>query len=182
MKLCECGCGNPAPIAKKTVARLGHVKGMPIRFIYHHQTSPIDITKHARWKGGRALHDSGYQLVRCPGHPRANKGGYVLEHILVAEKAIGRYLPISAQVHHVNEVRSCNENGNLVICQDLAYHKLIHQRTEAFRATGDPRMRRCSFCQKWGLDLRETSGSAHHLACRAIYRKSKIMKGVANGN
>lgn len=31
-KLCECGCGQPAPIAKKTSARQGHVQGQPTRF------------------------------------------------------------------------------------------------------------------------------------------------------
>lgn len=36
MKLCECGCGGLAPIAKKTRTRFGHVKGEPIRFIQGH--------------------------------------------------------------------------------------------------------------------------------------------------
>jgi hypothetical protein len=37
MKLCECGCNQPAPIAKKTYARVGHVKGQPVRFVNGHQ-------------------------------------------------------------------------------------------------------------------------------------------------
>jgi hypothetical protein len=37
IKLCECGCGRPAPIAKRTKAQLGHVKGQPVRFIAGHQ-------------------------------------------------------------------------------------------------------------------------------------------------
>lgn len=36
IKLCECGCGEPAPIAKKTKAGRGHVKGQPIRFLPYH--------------------------------------------------------------------------------------------------------------------------------------------------
>lgn len=36
-KLCECGCGQPAPIAKKTAKRYGHIKGEPVRFIAGHQ-------------------------------------------------------------------------------------------------------------------------------------------------
>lgn len=36
VKLCECGCGEPAPIAKQTRAHLGHVKGEPVRFIPGH--------------------------------------------------------------------------------------------------------------------------------------------------
>jgi len=37
MKLCECGCGGLAPIAKMTNKRLGHIKGQPVRFIRYHQ-------------------------------------------------------------------------------------------------------------------------------------------------
>src|ERR1017187_4265244 len=37
VKLCECGCGKLAPIAKQTDTRRGHVKGQPIRFVLGHQ-------------------------------------------------------------------------------------------------------------------------------------------------
>lgn len=36
-KLCECGCGLPAPIATRTDPRRGHVKGQPLRFITGHR-------------------------------------------------------------------------------------------------------------------------------------------------
>lgn len=35
-KLCECGCGQPAPIARQTYARFGHIKGQPMRFCRGH--------------------------------------------------------------------------------------------------------------------------------------------------
>lgn len=35
-QLCECGCGQPAPIAKATNRRKGHVKGEPTRFVSGH--------------------------------------------------------------------------------------------------------------------------------------------------
>jgi hypothetical protein len=35
-KLCECGCGQPAPIAKTTDPKRGYVKGQPTRFIVGH--------------------------------------------------------------------------------------------------------------------------------------------------
>lgn len=35
-KLCECGCGSPAPISSKTRAGRGQVKGQPVRFILGH--------------------------------------------------------------------------------------------------------------------------------------------------
>lgn len=37
VKLCECGCGQPTPIAKRTDTRAGQIKGQPIRFISGHQ-------------------------------------------------------------------------------------------------------------------------------------------------
>lgn len=35
-KLCECGCGEPTPLAKRTSTRDGAVKGRPLRFIGKH--------------------------------------------------------------------------------------------------------------------------------------------------
>lgn len=34
--LCKCGCGFPAPIATRTSARNGWVKGQPMQFVQHH--------------------------------------------------------------------------------------------------------------------------------------------------
>ena len=36
-KLCECGCGEAAPIAQRSNSCWGHVKGQPVRFIVGHQ-------------------------------------------------------------------------------------------------------------------------------------------------
>lgn len=41
MSLCECGCGEPAPIAKKTYSARGVVKGQVLTFIQgHHSRMP----------------------------------------------------------------------------------------------------------------------------------------------
>lgn len=40
VKLCECGCGQPTPIAPMTRKIRGHVKGQPMRFISGHQRGP----------------------------------------------------------------------------------------------------------------------------------------------
>ena len=36
--ICQCGCGNPAPIATQTASQFGHVKGLPVRFILGHSS------------------------------------------------------------------------------------------------------------------------------------------------
>lgn len=91
---------------------------------------------------------TGYLLEQAPEHPRANAHtGYVLQHVLVAERAIGRPLPAGAVVHHVDGDGSNNEPANLVVCQDRAYHALIHQRERALKACGDPDALPCAFCK-----------------------------------
>lgn len=82
------------------------------------------------WKGGVHIADD-YVKVHMPGHPSANTWGYVNEHILVAERAFGRRLPKGVVVHHVNEQGHDNRNENLVICENQAYHALLHTRMRA---------------------------------------------------
>lgn len=82
----------------------------------------------------------------------AEDGTRMLEHVYVAEKALGRKLPKGAIVHHVDENRGNNINTNLVVCPDQAYHKLIHRRLDAFKATGNYDARKCmAGCGQWDL-------------------------------
>jgi hypothetical protein len=93
VKLCECGCGSPAPIAKETSTRHGRIKGQPARFIMGHwaRTSAAKRgTEDSQWKGGRSYHTpGGYVRIKIHSHPRATANGWVLEHIVIAEKALG---------------------------------------------------------------------------------------------
>lgn len=41
VRLCECGCGQPTPMARETNRKLGHVKGRPLRFIWGHGNRKI---------------------------------------------------------------------------------------------------------------------------------------------
>ncbi len=173
VKLCECGCGKPAPIATQTAAKFGRIKGQPMRFIVGHNGRVMPRgAASPQWKGGRRPHNSGYIMVYAPDHPRANNVGSVLEHILICERALGRYLPPQAEVHHVNEVKDENRNSNLVICEDRAYHQLLHRRVRAYRATGNPLARKCYMCKQWGgEDLRLYDRDAVHGACVNAYQR-----------
>jgi hypothetical protein len=54
-------------------------------------------------------------MILMRDHPRARKNGYVLEHILVAEKMLGRALKPGEEVHHKNRKRADNRPSNLQI-------------------------------------------------------------------
>lgn len=76
------------------------------------------------------VHSSGYVFVYKPEHPRA-VNGRVPEQILIAEKALGRFLKPEETVHHINLIKSDNRKSNLVICTQK-YHKQLHSRMRKF--------------------------------------------------
>jgi hypothetical protein len=117
--------------------------------------------------------------VRVDGHPRAHKGD-VLEHIIIAERALGRYLPEKAEVHHFDEDPMNNDPKNLIICQNRGYHSLLHQRMRALKACGNPAWRICSYCRSYdsllSLVIRSREGlniACYHKKCRADYERNR---------
>lgn len=108
-----------------------------------------------------------------PDHPRAHDKGYVYEHILVIEKALGHPLSQKAKAHHVDEDKSNNANTNLVACEDDAYHQLLHQRTRALKACGNPNKRQCLYCRQYDSVIRMSNkhqGQHYHRTCAADYQ------------
>lgn len=72
-------------------------------------------------------------MVKMEGHHRANKDGYVYEHIAVAEEAFGRLLKDNEIVHHINGITTDNRPENLRI-MSRGKHLNMHLRIGA-RAT-----------------------------------------------
>ncbi len=113
--------------------------------------------KPPRVPAGRWLNGYGYVCVKAGEGQKPRRGGLALEHILIAEKALGRPLPPKAVVHHHNRIRTDNRNQNLVICEDRAYHKLLHARMRIVAAGGDPDTQKfCTRCKT--LRLRSEFG------------------------
>lgn len=164
VKLCECGCGKPVKTAgcrftpghngtgqhRKGEWRSCGYCGAPIwvqmsrskngagQYCNRACKGAASKGKHLKeqnpnWRGGRVV-IAGRPAICKPDHPRAHPNGYVYEHVLMGERALGRPLkyygpsdPRNEIVHHVNEIKADNRNKNFVICTEK-YHKGLHMR------------------------------------------------------
>jgi len=79
------------------------------------------------WKGGRRLSKEGYVLIFKPDHPNATCDGYILEHRLVMEKHLSRYLKPEEIVHHINEIKDDNRIENLILFNGISEHRKHHE-------------------------------------------------------
>lgn len=158
---CRCGCGG-----------ITYSRGR-----YGHRRSGF-LVGHSSWRGGVQVTIRGYVRRQMHGHPRADVNGYVMEHVLIAEKALGKPLEEKHPVHHFNEIKSDNANSNLVICEDKPYHRLLHARQRVKQRGGDPDLQKiCCHCQTLKLkrEFNTNRGLFDGLAadCRACRQERK---------
>lgn len=71
--------------------------------------------KAPNWKGGKLRTPEGYIYIYEPEHPYCNKEKYVMEHRLVMEEHLGRYLKSYEIIHHRNGIKDDNRIKNLEI-------------------------------------------------------------------
>jgi len=133
-------------------------------------------SKNPRWNGGVSKLMSGYILIKKPNHPYAHKRtGYVLEHRLVIEQAIGRYLEPNEEVHHINGVKDDNRLENLELTtsseHQIKYHsqkgKPVGYRLNVFS--------KCRECGKSNVKA-STIVLCHNCYMRQWNRKKGIVK------
>lgn len=126
-------------------------------------------------------------MNRCDSKENITKDGYrrfcvggkwKLEHVLIAEKALGKPLPYGVVVHHVNETKLDNQNTNLVVCPDNAYHRLIHKRMTALEACGHADWLKCEYCHQYDVPENfyrrpNRQGVGFHRSCHAKYEAER---------
>jgi hypothetical protein len=95
--------------------------------------------RHSKWKGGRRKASNGYIIIWSPNHPGAIQIGnskYMLEHRLIMEKKIGRYLRPKEVVHHINGIRDDNRLENLELTtssNNIARSNSTREVTDSYR-------------------------------------------------
>ena len=83
-------------------------------------------SKHPLWKGG--ISHNGKYLTNL-----VNKDGkmiYAMQHRLVIEKHLKRYLKCEEIIHHINGDFSDNRIENLLLCKNKSEHLIIHDKME----------------------------------------------------
>lgn len=77
--------------------------------------------------GHKKTRIDGYKVIYFPDHPKSNKDGYIMEHILVMECSIGRHLQEDEVVHHKNHIRDDNRIDNLQL-MTFKEHASMHMK------------------------------------------------------
>lgn len=169
--LCQCGCGQKTTIALRNKREKGWIKGEPVKFIQWHNVRKGGEVSPA-WKGGRS-HISP-RGIEYPTIRNCKKKIYELEHRVIAAKTFGRPLPPGSEGHHYGKN---SEPHLVVICEDAAYHKLLHRRQRALTACGHAHWRKCWICKEYD-DLKnlEIAARGHpicHPECRRQYANKR---------
>lgn len=108
------------------------IGGMSGKYHSEETRKKMSIAKQRRkgkdnpnWKGGKKRNTAGYILIYSINHPYKKKDNCVMEHRLVIEKNIGRYLKKEEFIHHINENKQDNRIENLQIVS-REEHRKIH--------------------------------------------------------
>lgn len=123
--LCECGCGELAPVATGNVTRLGWIKGQPIRFIHGHNGNKRHVLRREGDCFVSAVKKTakGYGRTLC-------RGEHEQEHRLAYELARGP-VPDGHQIHHTCENPGCVNPDHLVALTPVAHVRLHAKLSEA---------------------------------------------------
>jgi len=135
-KYCSHKCHNKDRIPlskmhKRKLSKLRTGKNNPFYGKYHTEKNREKFKerigfKNPHWKGGKVI-SNGYVYIYKPDHPFATKSRYVLEHRLVIEKHMERYLKPTEIIHHLNEIKDDNRLENLMYFLNESAHQYFHK-------------------------------------------------------
>lgn len=74
--------------------------------------------------GHKKKRGDGYIAIYFPDHPKSSAEGYIMEHVLIMECFIGRWLKDDEVVHHKNKIRDDNRIENLQLLTKIEHSRL----------------------------------------------------------
>ena len=168
---CECGCNMKTNIAKKMHKKSGHIKGEPVRFIKGHY-------KRTQPAKGESYISFNRKYIFVPDHHRNKKNNYIANSIVVAERLTGILIKLPAEVHHFDGNSLNDSPENLVICENSAYHNLLHGRKRAYDACGHAGWLKCPICKEHDdpENMYVNDKTHYHRKCKHKYQKIHYAK------
>lgn len=131
-------CGKEFLVSK---SRAGRTKDLCSKLCESINRTKTGIGRFHNGKPVR-LEPRGYLYVWEPDNPDSHeKGGWILEHRLVASKALGRRLSPDEQVHHINGNKQDNSPENLFVLSAEAHTAITLSESGVKRAAAQARIK-----------------------------------------
>lgn len=165
------------------VGKMFQSTGSAVRYVLQRDGYPFRSSDY------RTYSKKNYKRIFKPDHPKSSSDGMVPEHIVVAEKKLGRYLKETEVVHHIDEDKHNNNEENLLVFatngDHVAYHNNkelgIYKDGDVWRTNRTRNPLICAYCNKEFIPQTSKEAKTRKYCSVECSREAKIKDiGIAN--